>query len=186
MIDFPFFGGVGSSLRSVHRHGLIKQVDPHALPSPCAPCSMLPAVIRPSPFTVCLFGCTRYRRIAAFNRKCGIDVQELSPREVEDLFPLCKTDDLLAGFYVADDGRVNPVDASMALAKGARAQGARIIEGVTVSGVTQAHGCVTGVTVADGQTIAAEYVVNCAGMWARQFGELAGVCVPNQAGRNPP
>lgn len=105
----------------------------------------------------------------------------MSPREVKELFPLCKTDDLQAGFYVADDGRVNPVDASMALAKGARAQGAKIIEGVTVSGVTQEHGRVTGVTVADGQTIAADYVVNCAGMWARQFGELAGVNIPNQA-----
>jgi 4-methylaminobutanoate oxidase (formaldehyde-forming) len=108
-----------------------------------------------------------YRRISAFNRKCGIDVQELSPSEVGELFPLCKTDDLLAGFYVADDGRVNPVDAAMALSKGARAQGARIFEGVTVAGVSQEQGRVTGVHTADGQHIAAEYVVNCAGMWVR-------------------
>ena len=44
----------------------------------------------------------------AFNRYCGIDVQELSPREVEDLFPLAKVDDIEAGFYVKEDGRVNP------------------------------------------------------------------------------
>ncbi len=71
----------------------------------------------------------------AFNRKCGVDVQEISPNEVKRLFPLCKTDDILAGFYVPDDGRVNPVDASMALAKGARMKGARIVEGVRVSGI---------------------------------------------------
>jgi glycine/D-amino acid oxidase-like deaminating enzyme len=41
-----------------------------------------------------------YRRIAAFNRKCGIDVHEITPSQVKELFPLCKTDDLLAGFYV--------------------------------------------------------------------------------------
>ena len=53
-----------------------------------------------------------YRRVAAFNRKCGVDVKEISPAEIESLFPLCDTSDLLAGFYVEDDGRVNPVDAT--------------------------------------------------------------------------
>ena len=37
-----------------------------------------------------------------------------------ELFPLARTDDLLAGFYVPGDGRVNPVDVTMSLAKGAR------------------------------------------------------------------
>ena len=64
-----------------------------------------------------------YRRVSTFNRYCGVDVQELSPREVADMFPLARTDDLLAGFYVADDGRVNPVDVTMSLAKGARQTG---------------------------------------------------------------
>ena len=51
-----------------------------------------------------------YRRVSAFNRYCGVDVQELSPREVQELFPLAKVDDIEAGFYVKEDGRVNPVD----------------------------------------------------------------------------
>ena len=79
--------------------------------------------------------CHALSRIA-FNRKCGIDVQEIGPDDVKKLFPLCKTDDVLAGFYVADDGRVNPVDVTVALAKGARMKGVRIIEGVSVSGKT--------------------------------------------------
>ena len=41
---------------------------------------------------------------------------------------------MLAGFYVAEDGRANPVDVTMSLAKGARQQGVRIIEGVPVTG----------------------------------------------------
>src|SRR5437762_3259311 len=100
------------------------------------------------------------RRVSTFNRKCGVDVHEIGPEEVKRLFPLCETKDLLAGFYVKEDGRVNPVDVTMALAKGARMQGAQIIEGVTVKGVTQTNGRVTGVTTAGGQTIKAEYVVN--------------------------
>jgi 4-methylaminobutanoate oxidase (formaldehyde-forming) len=121
-----------------------------------------------------------YRRVAAFNRLCGVDVEEISPSEVKALFPLARTDDIRAGFYVKDDGRVNPVDVTMALAKGARMAGARIVEGVAVTGVLQKNGRVTGVRTSLGD-VQAEYVVNCAGMWARQFGEMSGVTIPNQA-----
>jgi glycine cleavage system aminomethyltransferase T/glycine/D-amino acid oxidase-like deaminating enzyme len=121
-----------------------------------------------------------YRRVAAFNRLLGIDVQEISPGEVKELFPLAHTDDVLAGFYVAEDGRVNPVDVTMSLAKGARMRGVRIIEGVPVTGVLRRAGAVTGVRTPAGD-IAAEYVVNCAGMWARQLAEQAGVSVSLQA-----
>ena len=121
-----------------------------------------------------------YRRVAAFNRHCGVEVHEISPAEVADLWPLARTDDVLAGFYIPADGRVNPVDVTMSLAKGARQQGARIIEGVPVTGVLTRNGAVTGVTTPRGD-IEAEYVVNCAGMWARQLGELAGVTIPLQA-----
>ncbi|MBX9592683.1 MAG: FAD-dependent oxidoreductase [Hyphomonadaceae bacterium] len=121
-----------------------------------------------------------YRRVAVFNRLCGVDVHEISPAEVKRLFPLARTDDILAGFHVKEDGRANPVDVTMALAKAARLEGARIIEGVAVTQVLQHKGRVTGVRTPGGD-IAAEYVVNCAGMWARQLGERNGVIIPNQA-----
>ena len=121
-----------------------------------------------------------YRRVAAFNRHCGVEVHEISARQVAELWPLARTDDVLAGFYIPADGRVNPVDVTMSLAKGARQQGARIIEGVPVTGFLTKAGAVTGVRTAHGD-IEAEYVVNCAGMWARQLGELAGVSIPLQA-----
>src|SRR5437868_11964076 len=85
-----------------------------------------------------------YRRVSAFNRYCGVDVHEISASEVRSLFPLARTDDILAGFYVKEDGQANPVDITMALAKGARLQGAKIIEGVGVAGFTQKNGAVTG------------------------------------------
>jgi glycine cleavage system aminomethyltransferase T/glycine/D-amino acid oxidase-like deaminating enzyme len=121
-----------------------------------------------------------YRRVAAFNRYCGVDVHELSAREVKDLFPLAQVEDIEAGFYVKEDGRVNPVDVTMALAKGARLRGVKIIEGVSASGVLQDRGRVTGVQTAAGD-IKTDIVVNCAGMWARQLGARAGVTIANQA-----
>ncbi|MEK7292172.1 MAG: FAD-binding oxidoreductase, partial [Actinomycetota bacterium] len=121
-----------------------------------------------------------YRRVASFNRYSGIDVHEISAREVGDLFPLAQIDDVLAGFYVAGDGRVNPVDATMSMAKGARQQGVTIAQGVTVLGVNTRDGAVCSVTTSHG-TIECEFVVNAAGMWARQLGEKSGVTIPLQA-----
>lgn len=120
-----------------------------------------------------------YRRVAAFNRKCGVDVHEIGPSDVRELFPLCNTEDVLAGFYVKDDGRVNPVDVTMAMVKGARMGGVKFVEGVSVTGVKQEKGAVKAVTTSAG-TIQCEYVVNCAGMWARQLGEVSNVNIPNQ------
>jgi heterotetrameric sarcosine oxidase gamma subunit len=121
-----------------------------------------------------------FRRVAAFNRYCGVDVQELSPREVGDLFPLAKVDDIEAGFYVRGDGRVNPVDVTMALAKGARMRGVRFFEGVPATGVLRQNGRVTGVSTPYGD-ILTEFVVNCAGLWARELAATSGVVLSNQA-----
>jgi len=142
------------------------------------------------------------RRVAAFNRFCvGTDSREVTPREIRELFPILETDDVEGGFYVPSDGRVNPTDACMALAKGARLHGVRILEGVVVEGITTTSTNddpnlvkrVTGVTVREGakdetatRIIPASVVVNCCGMYARQFAEqqcgVSGVgSIPNQA-----
>src|SRR5688572_16905642 len=97
-----------------------------------------------------------YRRVAAFQRRLGLEVEEVSPREMSDLFPWARTDDLVAGFHVPGDGRVNPVDLTMALAKGARRLGVRVVEGVRVDDVTTVQRGlveqVTGVRVSTGST----------------------------------
>ena len=121
-----------------------------------------------------------YRRVSAFNRWCGVDVEEISAREVSELFPIARTDDVLAGFYVAADGRANPVDVTMSLARGARLAGARVAEGVSVLDVLTRRGAVTGVRTSAGD-VECDVVVNCAGMWARQLGERTGVAIPLQA-----
>ena len=121
-----------------------------------------------------------YRRVSAFNRHCGIDVQEISPGQVKELFPLAKVDDIRAGFYVAGDGVANPVDVTMAMAKGARMRGVTVIEGVACTGVRKRGNAVAGIETTAGP-IDADYVVNCGGMWARQLGDKAGVNIPLQS-----
>ena len=108
-------------------------------------------------------------------------MQEISPGEVKELFPLARTDDILAGFYVAEDGRANPVDVTMSLGQGRPACAARrSSRACRRTGVLTRGGAVTGVRTPYGD-IEAEYVVNCAGMWARQLGAEAGVTIPLQA-----
>jgi glycine cleavage system aminomethyltransferase T/glycine/D-amino acid oxidase-like deaminating enzyme len=126
-----------------------------------------------------------YRRVSAFNRHCGVDVQEISPGQVKELFPLARVDDVRAGFYVPTDGKANPVDVTMSLAKGARMQGAKIFEQVPVLDVLVerrpgAGAAVKGVRTAYGD-VECEVVVNCAGMWARQLAAKSGVNVPLQS-----
>ncbi|MFC1740350.1 FAD-dependent oxidoreductase [Pseudomonadota bacterium] len=121
-----------------------------------------------------------YRRITAFNRLHGTEIHELSPSEVKALFPYAETDNICAGFYAEHDGRINPVDVTMALAKGARMKGVNIFQNTAVRGVLTRNGAVTGVRTDKGE-IRSEFVVNCAGMWARQLGEQSGVVIPNQA-----
>ena len=120
------------------------------------------------------------RRMAVAARRLGINYQEISPAEVKNLWPLADTSDVLAGFYTPEDGRANPVDVTMALAKGARMGCARIFEETEVIEINKENGCVTGVVTNKGE-IKAEFVVNCAGLWGRQLGKMAGVNVPLQA-----
>jgi len=120
------------------------------------------------------------QRDANFARSQGLERVEISPSEIRDLFPLIETKGILSGFYTPTDGRVNPVDATMALAAGARARGARIFEGTPVSDVLVADNRVTGVRTALGD-IHTDKVVLAAGMWSRQLGAKLGVPVPLQA-----
>jgi glycine cleavage system T protein len=72
----------------------------------------------------------------------------------------------------------------MALAKGARQNGATIIEGVKVTAVNQKDGRVTSVTCeqeGETYTIETENVVNAAGMWGRTLANMSGVTVPLHA-----
>ncbi|HEY6354705.1 MAG TPA: FAD-dependent oxidoreductase, partial [Burkholderiaceae bacterium] len=121
------------------------------------------------------------KKQAALARSFGVEVQLITPREAGDLYPVMRTDDLHGAMWIPGDGKANPADLCMSLAKGARNRGVRIVEGVEVTGVLTERGAV-GAQVAGVRTtrgdVRCEVLVNCAGQWARQFGALAGVNVP--------
>jgi glycine cleavage system aminomethyltransferase T/glycine/D-amino acid oxidase-like deaminating enzyme len=120
------------------------------------------------------------RREAQWMHGFGVEDTEISASEIAAMWPLARTDDILSGFLVADEGRADPVGVATSLAKGARQLGVTVIEGIAATGVETKNRQVTAVLTEAGR-IETEIVVNSAGMWARQFGALAGVSVPLQA-----
>ena len=120
------------------------------------------------------------RRGAAMARAFGVEIDEISASEIAQKYPGLNVSDAKGGVYLDKDGQADPVNITQALAKGARAMGVKIIEGVAVTDILSDGEQVTAVTTPLGN-ISADYVVNCGGMWARQIGQMAGVSVPLHA-----
>lgn len=120
------------------------------------------------------------RRGAALARTFGIENHEVTPQEIQDMWPLAYVDDLVGGFYFPEDGRVNPADVGQALAKGARQNGVQIFEDTLVTGLIKENDVAVGVTTESGD-VRAEVVVFCPGMWGRELGQTTGIDIPLQA-----
>jgi sarcosine dehydrogenase len=120
---------------------------------------------------------TEVKRQATTARSFGLEMQLLSAKEAQDLWPLMQVDDVVGAAFLPTDGQASPSDIAAALAKGARMKGITIREGVTITGVEVENGAVRAVVTAAGR-VACEKLVICAGQWSRAVGRLAGVSVP--------
>ncbi len=120
------------------------------------------------------------RRGASMARAFKVEAEEISARKAQEMWPLLNIDDVVGAIFFPRDGQTNPADTAMALAKGARMGGAKIVEDCKVTGIVTREGRAVGVKTAEGE-VKAEVVVNCAGMWAREVGLMAGVDVPLHA-----
>ena len=119
-------------------------------------------------------------RAAAMARAFDVEMYEVSLDEARDIVPGMSTDDLVAAFYLPNDGITNPIETTNALAKGARMGGAKVLEKVKVTGIKTDKGAICGVSTDQGD-IKCEYVVNCAGIWGRNIGQMVNVSVPLHA-----
>lgn len=122
---------------------------------------------------------TEYKRLATTAKSFGMEMHLISPAEVKQMWPLMEVSDLVGASWLPTDGQASPADITQSLAKGARMHGAKIHEGVTVTGFDMDGGRIVAVLTDHGR-IACDKVVNCAGMWAREVGAMAGITVPLQ------
>lgn len=124
-------------------------------------------------------------RQASMARAFGVEVEEISPAEVKAKYEHLNVGDVTAGVWLPLDGQGDPANIALALAKGARNGGAKVIERTKVTGLSKQGRRVTGVdwVAEDGNSghIKADMVVNCGGMWGHEIGRMAGVNVPLHA-----
>src|SRR2546430_16691445 len=91
------------------------------------------------------------KRLASMARCFGVEVEVVAPGEAGRRWPLMRTDDLVGALWLPRDGRTNPIDTTLALARGARQGGATVLENVAVTGIRVQNGRVGRVTTSSGQ-----------------------------------
>ncbi len=120
---------------------------------------------------------TEVKRQATTAHSFGLDMQLLGPQEAQDLWPLMDIGDVVGAAFLPSDGQANPSDITQALAKGARAKGAMLIENMPVVELLTDKGEISGVRTKDGD-ILCEKLVLCCGQWTRELADTIGVTVP--------
>ena len=113
----------------------------------------------------------------AKHRYMGLETEIVGPEEIARLSPITNPKGLLGALYDPLDGHLDPSGTTQAYAKGARMQGAEIVLRNPVRELRPRSDGSWDVVTVEG-TVNAEHVVNAAGLWAREVGEMAGVYLP--------
>ncbi|MFZ0131643.1 MAG: FAD-dependent oxidoreductase [Desulfobacterales bacterium] len=121
--------------------------------------------------------------IYSMNRCLGLDVNWVTPEQIEAMHPLMNTAGIIGGLYWPDDGDVDPNGITMAMSIGAKKHGAEINTHTQVTGIERtASG--EWLVHTDKGDITCEYVVNAAGLWAPQVAKMVGLEIPSIAGEH--
>lgn len=120
------------------------------------------------------------KRGASMGRNFGLPVDVLKPEEIKERWQPLNIDGIVGGLFLPKDGQVNPIDVTMAMAKGARAMGVTILENTIVERILVEGGRAAGAITAQGE-IRASKVVITGGMWSRELAALSGVSLPLHA-----
>jgi dimethylglycine dehydrogenase len=115
--------------------------------------------------------------VRSMGRRSGLYAEFISPAEAAEMAPILNPDGLKAVLLEPDAGQCDPSGVTHAFAKAARNYGAKVYRFTPVIETNQQPNGEWDV-VTDKGTIRAEYVVNAAGLWAREVAALAGITMP--------
>lgn len=118
-----------------------------------------------------------FKHNVELQNKLGAATQLLSGEEVRQRLPLMKFDDALAGTFNPKDGTVDPNGVVMGYINAAQKLGAQVFAGVEVIGIAVSGDQIQSVETSFGK-IATRTVLNVAGPWSSQIGNMAGVEIP--------
>ncbi len=117
-----------------------------------------------------------FRHVERMGRQMGVDLAEMSPGEMQEVYPFLETHDLYGGQWDPFDGDIDPAQLTQAFAKGARDMGATIVRFCPVTAVRREND--EWVLTTPAGEIRCEYVVNAAGYRANELGRMFGRDVP--------
>ena len=120
------------------------------------------------------------KRNASMAKVFGVKSEILGPEEVCGLYSGINSEGILGALYIEKDGQTNPIDTTMALAKGAQSRGARIIESAKVDRILTDSSKVCGVTVGE-EKIKCRKVILTGGLWSRDIAASLDVHLPMYA-----
>ena len=126
---------------------------------------------------------TEIKRAATTAKSFGLEMHLIGPKEAQDMFPIMTTDGVVGAAYIPSDGYIDPSGITQALAKGARMNGAAIVEGVRITGIEMTGRRATAVLTDQGR-VRAEIIVNAAGCGStmKEYAHLlGGQAVPLQS-----
>src|SRR5215472_16093950 len=90
------------------------------------------------------------RRTMAMAELFGVEAHFISPEAAQEKWPLLRVDDVLGAAWLPHDGKVIPKEVPVALARGATARGARIVENVRALAIESKDGRVSAVKTDQG------------------------------------
>ena len=114
---------------------------------------------------------------AAKARRYGMNFGEISRDEAENLHPLADFDGIRCIMYEPEGGNVDPSGVTAAYAAGARQRGAEIHRFTPVT-ATEAQADGTWIVRTPAGDIRTQWLVNAAGLWAREVAAMAGLSLP--------
>lgn len=118
-----------------------------------------------------------FAHVAGLSSFTGYPLEVLTPERIAELHPLADLEGLLGGIYEPDDGHVDPTLATQAMAQIATQGGAQIRRYEPVKAIHRRDGHWTVET--DKDSYSAPHIVNAAGTWGFEVGQMMGVNVPS-------
>ncbi len=118
-----------------------------------------------------------YQKYCGTANTIGVPYEIITPKQIQELWPLANIDGLVGALFHPDDGHIAPADLTNALAIGARNGGAEINRNTEVTAITQKPGGEWLITTNKGE-ITCEHIVTATGNYARQTAAMVGLDLP--------
>jgi sarcosine oxidase subunit beta len=116
-------------------------------------------------------------------KKEGLDVELVTPSQIHEKFPFMDLEGVVGGTWCPSDGHANPQIANLAYAFKIKKMGVDLNTHTQVKGIDVQNGRIVGVETDKGY-VKTNVVINAAGGFSHEVGEMVGVDIPTYSERH--